>query len=291
MASLAGLVILSLIAGTAISSYFASRAIAEARNARAEKRLSDRRWYGAEFSLASRAWQDGTLTVARKAADDLALGRTISEDFRGFESHYLDRLFQLDLQTLRQHQGPVWQVACHPGGRWIASAGHDGTVVIWDLTSAERPRILRGHTRAVECVAWSADGERLVSGSSDRTVRIWTFATGAEALRLGPVEATVTSVDFRPDGKRIAAASIDGMVTVWDCRAGELVRTMKGSRISLAGNSARTHGRSMLKVIAAFSPDGESLAWRGPTRRSLSWMRRRGKSQGSCSATRHPFII
>jgi WD40 repeat protein len=63
----------------------------------------------------------------------------------------------------------------HPGGRFVATAGWDDTVWLWDLDAvpaAGRP--LRGHPDAVTALTWSADGTRLYSGDRSGGVRVWT---------------------------------------------------------------------------------------------------------------------
>ncbi|MEO7841050.1 MAG: hypothetical protein ABIU06_17050, partial [Anaerolineales bacterium] len=47
----------------------------------------------------------------------------------------------------------------------------DNTVILWDLSTGEPARTLKGHTDTVDSVAWSADGQ-LASGSRDNTVKI-----------------------------------------------------------------------------------------------------------------------
>ena len=172
VASLIALAAGLLCAGTVVSTYFAVRERALAQNVLSEKRLGDRRWYALQVSLAHRAWLDGKTSMAQNASGELAPGKTIPEDLRRFEAHYLDRLFHLDLQTLNGHESSVWKVAFHPSGRWVASASHDHSIRIWDLTLEQPPRILRGHEGAVVCLAIAPDGERLVSSGADDTLRL-----------------------------------------------------------------------------------------------------------------------
>ena len=58
-------------------------------------------------------------------------------------------------------------------GRWIASAGEDSTVKVWDSHTGKLLRSFRGHTGLVSSVAFSPDGLCLVSGSRDTTIKVW----------------------------------------------------------------------------------------------------------------------
>jgi hypothetical protein len=78
-------------------------------------------------------------------------------------------------EPLVGHRQYVSVIAVHPGGRFVATAGWDDTVWLWDLDAvpaAGRP--LRGHPDAVTALTWSADGTRLYSGDRSGGVRVWT---------------------------------------------------------------------------------------------------------------------
>ncbi|MEX2307377.1 MAG: protein kinase [Pirellulales bacterium] len=72
-----------------------------------------------------------------------------------------------EFRTLRGHRGYAWKVAYSPDGRYLASAGWDSTIKIWDLEAPEsaEPVTLRGHAGYIFGLAFSPDGRRLASGS------------------------------------------------------------------------------------------------------------------------------
>ena len=77
--------------------------------------------------------------------------------------------------TLRhQHTATARAVAFSPDGKWLASAGLDGVVIVSPTSEGDRtePLHLVDHTAGVECLAFSPDSNMIASGSRDSKVRV-----------------------------------------------------------------------------------------------------------------------
>ena len=86
-----------------------------------------------------------------------------------------DRTTQLKAHTF---DVGVYAVAVDPTGKYLAGAGLDDAVHVWDLDSGEELFALEGHTGRVNAVTFSPDGSYLVSGGDDQTVRVWDILSG-----------------------------------------------------------------------------------------------------------------
>jgi WD40 repeat protein len=97
-------------------------------------------------------------------------------------------------------------MAFHPGGRWLAIAGLDFCVRVWDIENQRLAFEMRGHSDRVRCVAYHPCGQWLVSGGDDRTLRLWTAQDG-DSIAVQEMDTPIHALAFSPDGRFLYTAN------------------------------------------------------------------------------------
>jgi WD40 repeat protein len=154
---------------------------------------------------------------------------------------------------LRGQLGGVRMLAFSPHGDRLASAGDDGSVLVWMVSGPSTGRVdttLRGHSGAVRALAFSTDGSQLASAGADGIVALWDVSLDKPPrgeLRRG-LEA-MTGVAYRPpDGRLLAFVNEGALVSVWGTKNGpHALHEFQGPQ------------QEPLSALA-FSPDGQLMA-------------------------------
>jgi WD40 repeat protein len=141
----------------------------------------------------------------------------------------------------------ILSVAFSPDGKFIASAGKDHSVRLFNASSGSMSASFTQHTDEVRAIAFSPDGKMLASASDDRTIKIWDVSNRDLLISLGDKAWWVASTAVSPDGRLIAAASFR-TIKLWSSTTGQLLKTLEG----IGG-----HG---IIMSVAFSPDGQLIA-------------------------------
>lgn len=110
-----------------------------------------------------------------------------------------------DLQTKEKQatfDNGVYAVAFDPTGRYLAGAGINDSVYIWDMLLNDNIFTLEGHQERINAVTFSPDGSYLVSGGDDMTVRVWDILSG-RLIVIREFDSPIQSLSFSPDGKSL----------------------------------------------------------------------------------------
>ena len=125
-------------------------------------------------------------------------------------------------------------VAVTPDGSQMVTAGEDGSVHVWSMSSGEEVMVMEGHSYHVNGVAVTPDGTRVVSCGNDKTVRVWDMHTGEAVFVLKDHEGDVCAVAVTPDSSKVVSTSAKDGIRVWDLSTGmEVLATKSPGMLSM----------------------------------------------------------
>lgn len=143
------------------------------------------------------------------------------------------------------HNKNVWCLAVSPDGKYAASGGDDGKIVLYSISPIfKQIYVFKEHTSDIVMLEFSKDNF-LLSCSLDSTVRLW-HPSQQKSLSVFQHDDIVTSISFNPtDSSNFIAATFDNTVFSWSIRDNAVQK-----RITFASPPTAT----------AFSPDGQHVA-------------------------------
>ncbi|EDQ90311.1 uncharacterized protein MONBRDRAFT_24633 [Monosiga brevicollis MX1] len=113
-------------------------------------------------------------------------------------------------RVLEGHSAPVVAVRFSPDGQMLASASHDGTVILWDTFDGTQLAVLEANTRSpVWTCSFSNDGSILCLGSGDGHIDFFDALTRSLLLSFQAHTSYVTATCFSADGLNLLTGSHD----------------------------------------------------------------------------------
>ncbi|MCI0398406.1 MAG: hypothetical protein L0322_26215 [Chloroflexi bacterium] len=103
-------------------------------------------------------------------------------------------------QEVRRFEHPdLAGVAVSPDGRYVLTAGQNGSAILWSAGSGEIVQRLAGHSARIWAAAFSPDGQHVLTAGEDGLARLWAVADGQELRRLTIDGGAIGAVAFAPD--------------------------------------------------------------------------------------------
>ncbi len=155
-------------------------------------------------------------------------------------------------------------------GKLLATGGGDGDVVIWEIETSRRLRLLRGHKKPIGTVTFSPDRRRLLSIAQESIGRersvllthhpavVWDVVTGEVLQTIDPGPDGFTAAAFHPDGNHVLAGEPSGRVRLWNVNSGKAIRSFEAH--SEAEISSVCIGNDGRYAVSA-SYDGKAIWW------------------------------
>ena len=143
------------------------------------------------------------------------------------------------------------KVAVSPDGKWLATAGEDGTVKLWEFPDGKLARNFAAAQGPIAALKFSPDNAKLVCGSTDKSLSIWNVADGNQLAKVETL-TEVNAVVWLSDG--IAIGSADGAIRLWT----QVLEPLK----ELTGhNGAVTALDAVGNVLLSGGADGSVRTW------------------------------
>ncbi len=134
------------------------------------------------------------------------------------QEQFEDSILQKRKIILQGHQGAVTSVKFSPNQEFLASAGVDGKVIIWNL-SGKKITEWQTEQKSVNSIIFHPADKYLATAGSNGTVKIWSLlekSLGEKLYVLEISQTEVNSISFSADGKYLATAGINIPVQIWN---------------------------------------------------------------------------
>jgi WD40 repeat protein/serine/threonine protein kinase len=217
--------------------------------------------YASNIKLAAQAREEGDWLQLRESLERHQ-PRVGQRDLRGFEWHWLWNHVQSERRLVAEGHGGIYYIQYSPDRHWLATAGVDGAIRIYDSTSepfALEQTISSGQGE-VNGVAFDRHSRHLAAAGDDGSVRIWDIASGTQLLEFPAHSGHAFQVVFVGDDLLISCGE-EPDIRLWDRSTGEARGVLTGHVRNVEALALAPDGR----LLASVSSDRMARLWELPS--------------------------
>ena len=174
--------------------------------------------------------------------------------------------------TFGAHEGHVHRLAFSPDGRYLLTAGSDGTAKAWDLARLPAPDMQLINLRTgsgTDRVCYSPNGDWLAVHGCDGPIRILDAHNGALLHEIGEKGRSYDHVQFDAASQRFAASS-DKEVFLWDTSDWSRAPAIATPGVAINSFCFAATGMDLVILSAENNESGCVSLWNSPSGTSAS---------------------
>lgn len=161
---------------------------------------------------------------------------------------------RIDRKSVKYHTKGILSMAVSSDGRYLASAGYDRAICVWDTRTNALIDALTGHRDTISGLSFRRGTHTLYSSSHDRSVKVWNLDAMAYVETLFGHQSEVNAVD---------SLLKERCVTAGGDRTSRLWKIPEESHLVLRGHTTSMDCVKMLsdQVFATGAQGGELSLW------------------------------
>ncbi len=142
-------------------------------------------------------------------------------------------------------------------GAYIATAGDNNELIVWEYNSAKIYRKLTGLDQWTKALTFSRDGKLLISGGKDSNVYVWEIDKSSMIRSLPGHSGDVCALAVNPQNSLLASGGDDNAIRIWELSTGRLIQTLNKHSKAVTSLDFSPKGTSLISGSA----DGSIIIW------------------------------
>lgn len=157
------------------------------------------------------------------------------------------------------HADQINAMVTSPDGRFLASAGNDKIIKIWEIATTQEYRTLSGMDGRIIQLIFASDNIHLAGITTSEEVIVWNVLTGEEKFhyRSGGL---MSGVAFSADGKRIYHSSNNSLLAITELSTGNVTeKEVVSVSLAVDTNKQMIYSYDQLGNLNYYSLESESI--------------------------------